>query len=161
MVPSIYSINNQPYGKAKLECFLNNTFSSLSKFSEIEELTIQISEPDNRDVITKKRVLPCDYVESVGMGNLFLPSLLKLHLKFHHIYGSAYRFQAIYVPKLHRVSTNFAVPCLESQCHLFDVDSGSNLDNQCFNNYIGAGTETSLVQGITYDRTMNGSFGLF
>jgi len=49
---------------------------------------------------------------------------------------------------------------MEGQCHLFDVDSGSNLDNQCFNNYIGAGTETSLVQGLTYDRTMTGSFGL-
>ena len=94
------------------------------------------------------------------MGNLFLPSLLKLHLKFNHIYGSAYSFQAIYAPKLHRVSTNFAVPCLEGQWYLFDVDSGSNLDNQCFNNYIGAGTEKSLVQGITYDRTMHGSFGI-
>ena len=94
------------------------------------------------------------------MGNLFLSSLLKLHLKFHHIYGSAYRFQAIYAPKLHRVSTNFAVPCMEGQCHLFDVHSGSNLDNRCFNNHIGASTETSLVQGLTYDRTKNESFGL-
>jgi len=160
LLPSLNNFaKDQPSWK-KIECSLRSIFSSLSNLSNLEDLHISIDvDGRNGDIEKKRRLLP-NITKHMCLGGLFLPHASTIVMNFPSIPGTAFSFEFINAPNLGRIETNFAAPCTEKTCLLFNREHGKPLMNQCFGSFQEDSNDQFAIQGFHFDREIIGGCGL-